>query len=193
MLAMDRLTRITAISAVLLGLWGCGSGDKSKPQAKTAAAANGGPDAAVFQFLEAVRVGNDTKASEMLTKVARQKTSEAQLVVAPPGSQTASFEVGEVELDGESKAQVASKWTDIGDDGKPNTDVIVWLLRQDPEGWRIAGMATKLFDNQPPLILNFEDPEEMVQKQRQAEEEMIRREQQATAQKPEATAPAQRQ
>ena len=100
------------------------------------------------------------------------------MVVAPPGSESATFEVGEVELlseGDEQGAHVASKWTDLGDDGQPHTDDIVWMLRKEPEGWRIAGMATTVFEGEPPLLLNFEDPQDMQRKQQLAEEEMQRR------------------
>jgi hypothetical protein len=158
-------------------LAGCGSSDKPSG-AKVAAdvvQANAGPEKTVFQFLEAVRVGNDKTASDMLTNLAREKTSEMQLVVAPPGSETATFKVGEVEYIGEAGAHVASHWSDIGDDGKPHTEPIVWILRREPIGWRISGMGTKLFDDQAPMLLNFEDPEDMIRKQRLAEAEIQRR------------------
>ncbi|HEX4148657.1 MAG TPA: hypothetical protein VHY20_06705 [Pirellulales bacterium] len=146
------------------------------------------------QFLEAVKTGNDAGAAAMLTKLARQKTTEMQLVVAPPGSSTAAYQVGEVEFIGSEGAHVASTWTDIAEDGKPHTDTIVWILRRDPEGWRIAGMGTRIFEDQPPLLLNFEDPEEMIRKQRVAEEEMQRRAQTASqAKRPASPSAPQRQ
>ena len=64
--------------------------------------------------------------------------------MAPPGSDTARFEVGSVEyVVKDELAHVDSTWTDVGDDGKPHTDEIIWALRLDAQGWRIAGMATK--------------------------------------------------
>jgi hypothetical protein len=141
--------------------------------------ANGaGPAEAVAVFLEAVKNGEDDKANSMLTKLALEETAKMNMVVAPPGSESATFEVGEVELlseGDEQGAHVASKWTDLGDDGQPHTDDIVWMLRKEPEGWRIAGMATTVFENEPPLLLNFEDPQDMQRKQQLAEEEMQRR------------------
>lgn len=110
----------------------------------------------------------------MLTDMARKKTKEMNVVVAPPGSPTASFKVGETEMV-EEGARVRSFWTDLGDDGKHHTDEIIWFLRLEPEGWRIAGMAMQLFADQKPLLLNFEDPADMMRKQKLAEEEMVRR------------------
>jgi len=171
---MDRCKGLAvgALVAVMM-LSGCGGSASSDKSASGPAIA---PDKAIAQFLEAVRTGNDTTAAQMLTAIARRKTAELQLVVAPPGSDTASFTVGEVELSDDKKgAQVASTWTDIVEDGKPHTDTIVWILRLDPEGWRISGMGTRLFDDMAPLVLNFEDPEDMVNKQKMAEAEIARR------------------
>jgi hypothetical protein len=126
------------------------------------------PDKAVYSFLEAVRTGNDQQAAKMLTPMALQKTSEMQMEVAPTSSPTAKFNVGqtvyrEANSDG---AYVDSTWTDkIDDEGHTRTDAITWVLRRETEGWRIAGMVTKVFPDRPPLILNFEDPEDMMRKQ----------------------------
>ena len=133
------------------------------------------PGSAVHRFLDAVRAGNDEKSSLMLTAIARKKTAEYDMVVAPPGSDTASFKVGEVEMIGEDGAHVASFWTDVDEHGKQHTDTIIWMVRKESEGWRIAGMATRVFENQPAMILNFEEPEDMLAKQRAMEEEMSRR------------------
>jgi hypothetical protein len=169
---------------------GCGQAEKGAGPAAGPSAKTDGPDRAVAQFLEAVKAGNDAVAGSMLTKLARQKTTEMQLVVAPPGSATAVYQVGEVEFIGSEGAHVASTWTDIAEDGKPHTDTIVWILRRDTEGWRIAGMGTRIFEDQGPLLLNFEDPEDMIRKQRLAEEEMQRRAQAASQAKRSAPAPA---
>lgn len=170
----------------IVPLAGCSSGAGTDEKAGTGdtKTAGAGADRAVFDFLKAVQTGDDEKAANMLTKLARQKTEELDMVVAPPGSQTASFEVGEVEMIQEGGAYVSSTWTDVDDQGQSHSDQIVWVLRKEPEGWRIAGMVTKLFDNK--LVLNFEDPEDMLRKQQLAEEEMQRRNQQppTTAAKP---------
>lgn len=164
--------------AVTLVLAGCGKSDTPSTASETttpaAPVAKSTPTESVKTFLSAIKDGNDNDADRMLTALARQKTQEADLYVAPPGSATASFEVGEFEVDGK-EAQVFCTWSDVDEDGNRHTDKIVWLLRNEPEGWRISGMATELFPGEDPLILNFENPEEMIKKQRAAEEEMIRR------------------
>jgi hypothetical protein len=164
---------------------GCGSAESS-PEAVSSVADSPDlvqPSTVVRDFLDAIRRGDDAKASQMLTEVARLETQKHELVVAPPGSETAKFEVGETEFVVKDElVHVSSKWTDIGDDGQPHTDDIVWALRRDTAGWRIAGMATRIFPNEPPLLLDFENPEDMMRQQRMAEEEMQRRAQAADAQ-----------
>lgn len=146
------------------------------------AAQDKGPAAAVFDFLEAVRTGNDQKAALMLTKLARQKTAELNMEVAPPGSDTAQFKVGKVEHLAEGGARVASTWSDLDENSQRRTDEILWMVRREPEGWRIAGVAATVFKGEPPLLLNFEDPEEMLRKQEWVQKEMRRRAQQGNLQ-----------
>lgn len=132
----------------------------------------------VRDFLQAIKAGDETVSNELLTPLARQKTAEMDMAVAPMGSDSASFSVGEVELPKESEgelAHVASTWTDIDDDGQQHTDEILWVLRREEAGWRIGGMATKVFEDQPPLLLDFEDPVDMRRKQQLAEAEIERR------------------
>lgn len=170
---MRRMLNGFATAALLAGLVGCGAeeGEVKAP----APAEMPGPEVTVFNFLEAVRTGDDATAADMLTPLARQKTEELDMVVAPPGSDTASFEVGEVELVAKDGAHVSSSWTDLDELGEPRTDSIVWMVRREFDGWRIAGMATKLFEDELPLFLNFEDPEDMLRKQQLLEEELVRR------------------
>jgi len=149
----------------LVLLMGCGGG---------APGAAEGPEHVISEFLAAIKKGDDQSASALLTAVARQKTTEMEMVVAPPGSDTATFKVLESEIEG-GEAQVGTDWTDLDADGKPKTDRIVWLLRQEGDTWRIHGMATRVFPDLAPIMLNFEDPVDMMRKQQQAEEEIARR------------------
>ncbi|HET6882370.1 MAG TPA: hypothetical protein VFI31_19550 [Pirellulales bacterium] len=132
----------------------------------------------VRDFLQAIKVGDESVSNELLTPLARQKTAELDMAVAPMGSETASFTIGDVELPAEAAgelAHVASTWTDVDEDGQERTDEILWVLRREEEGWRIGGMATKIFEDEPPLLLDFEDPADMRRKQQLAEAEMERR------------------
>lgn len=158
---------------------GCGGGSTEQPAAVTPAANNAvaknTPQDAVRKFLQAIKDGDNQTADAMLTKLARDETKRADLHVAPPGSPTASFEVGQFETQGD-EAQVFCTWNDTAEDGTKHSDKIVWILRNTPtDGWRIAGMATEIFPGEDPLILNFEDPADMIKKQQAAEAEMVRR------------------
>jgi hypothetical protein len=190
---MLRASGWALVAAALGTIGGCSSEAPSTPETAAATApaeARPGPDVAVFEFLKAVQTGDDKKAAEMLTQKAREETTKMEMVVAPPGSDTASFEVGEVQMLEDKGAYVSSTWTDLDEQGQPHSDQIVWLVRNEPEGWRIAGMVTKLFDSK--LVLNFEDPQDMMRKQQLAEQEMMRRTQQqiqgtAAGQQPDST------
>jgi len=170
------------LSAVLaIGVMGCGGSNDSgedPPGAgddQGAAARMSEPAAAVHAFLEAVRTGNDPKAAEMLTATARQRTAQRNLTVSPPGSDTARFEVGRVEFLEKGAARVVSHWTDLDHTGQPRTDQMVWMVRREPEGWRIVGVAATVLEGEPPLILDFENPDEMLRKQQMLAAEVQRR------------------
>ena len=122
------------------------------------------PAAAVGTFLQAVRAGNDQVAAAMLTSTARKKTAEMNMAIAPPGSDTAQFEVGEVSLINDNAAQVSSKWSDLDHNAQRQSDSIIWVVKHEPEGWRVSGVAA-------PLVLDFEKPEEMMRRQGLAKDE----------------------
>jgi hypothetical protein len=173
---MDRRYFLVAIALIASTSIGCGSKSSAVGEGQQWVDSVPTPDVTLREFLEAVRTGDDAKAEQLLTVVAREETRKHDLSVAPPGSETAKFEVGKVEyIAANEVAHVESTWTDIGEDGQPQSDMIIWMLRRDPAGWRIAGMATKIFKDELPLLLDFEDPEDMIRKQRLAETEMRRR------------------
>jgi hypothetical protein len=134
-----------------------------------------GPAAAVHEFLEALRTGNDEKASKMLSTVARQKAASLNRNMTPPASDTARFAIGKVEYINDDGARVSCTWTDLDEDGKPKTDEAIWVLRREEAVWRVAGVAAQIFPGEPPLLLNFEDPEDMFKKQQWVREEIRRR------------------
>ncbi len=134
-----------------------------------------GPAAAVHEFLEAVRAGDDDKVVRMLTTTAREKSAEMNLVTAFPASDTAEFTVGQVQYLAADGARVACTWSDLDENSRRKNDEVLWILRREPSGWRIAGMAMTVFEGEPPLLLNFEDPEEVLRKRRLVREEAIRR------------------
>ncbi len=137
------------------------------------------PAAAVAKFLGAVRVGDDAKAASMFTAAARTQVAQLGYQVAPKKSDTAMFAVGEVQYIEGGGARVVATWTDMG-----RTDEMLWMLRSGAEGWRIAGMAATVFPGEPPLLLDFENLEEAMNKIRMLQETIEQRENRLQAQQP---------
>jgi hypothetical protein len=137
--------------------------------------------AAVVAFLEAIKRGDDGAARGLLTKVARLKTEELGISVAPPVADTATYSVREAEVVGDSDdlVHVGTTWTDVDGEGFKTSENVVWVVRLDPEGWRVVGMAMRVFEDMAPLLLNFEDPEDMLAKQEMVAKEIQKRSQQA--------------
>ena len=73
-----------------------------------------------------------------------------------------------------------TKWIDLDETGKPRTDKATWVCRLEPEGWRVAGFAAYVFEGEDPLLLSFEDPEDMAKKQEWLKKEIDRRAKQET-------------
>lgn len=177
---------------LLTALVGCAGSESPSPATQAPSSATGSateqpaagtapdtstPERAVAVFLDAVRRGDDQVASSMFTPLAREKTAELDIQVAPRGSDTAKFDVGEVQYldEAQTGARVKSAWTDLDPEGKPRTDDIVWMLRRAADGWRVAGMAAVVFDGEDPLLLDFEKPEETLKKLEMLRAEMEQR------------------
>lgn len=190
------MNRFALPIAGLLVLAGCNQ--SSEPTATHQAghtgqaSAGGTPDQAVYDFLEAVRTGNDQKAAEMLSPLARQKTAEKQMVVAPPGSPTAKFTVGKVKFKPDDKegAYVSCTWSDVDDQGNARSDEIVWGVRHESEGWRIVGMVLQLSSKEEDyIVLNFEDPDDMMRKQQMLHDREVGQSNPVQSAGPQATRP----
>ncbi len=147
------------------------------PTADAATSPTQDPKTVVEMFLTSLREGDDMATSQLLTQKARRETARHDMVVRPPGSQTAQFVVGEViyTTANHDIAHVESNWTDVDDAGRRQTYEIVWILRKEAVGWAVAGMATELFSGEAPLVMNFEDPVDMLAQQQRAELELTRR------------------
>lgn len=175
--------RLLAGIGVMVGVCGCSGGGTTSVAPSTATTSAEPAKAAVVSFLEAIKRGDDNAAAAMLTTLARTKTQELGLTVAPPVNPSARYEVRECEAvgDGGDLVHVGTVWTDTDDAGAETSESIVWVARLDPEGWRVVGMAMKVFDDMPPLLLNFEDPDDMIAKQELVAQELQRRAEAADA------------
>jgi len=137
-------------------------------------ALNESPDGVVNAFLAALRDGDESLAESLLTAKAREETAKQGLAVHPPGTPSASFQLGETDYVTSDKrgAHVSCTWTEQDGQDDAISYEIVWALRRQVEGWRIAGMATQVTEGGPPVFLNFEDPLEMIDKWHNAEAEL---------------------
>lgn len=125
--------------------------------------ANAGPDVVVSTFLDATRAGNEAAATDLLTSKAREETAKEGLTLDPPGTPSMQYKIAKVEFleDNKDAAYVNSIWTESQGDIQDSFEV-VWVLRRQLDGWRIAGMAASTVPEEPPVFLNFEDPIDVV-------------------------------
>ena len=162
-----RISAFLAMTMALLHI-GCGAptadssgeipaeqvGQVESPQA----VAVDSPGQAVSLFLEALRDSDEARTVNLMTSQARKAVDSSERVsFGLQDTQGIEFQVGETRyLPGKHKrAHVDVCW-----DG---TDV-VFALREQESGWRIAGFAAPLVPNGRLEYLNFEDPTEMLAK-----------------------------
>lgn len=124
------------------------------------------PNAIVQAFLDAAKNRDRNVAEQLLTKAARRETEREGLVIDPPGTPQMTYEVGEAEIAEENPtaAYVKVRWFE--DTNQTESSEIIWVLRKESQGWRIAGMTTPQADGQY-LTWNFEEPTDMQEIRRQ--------------------------
>jgi hypothetical protein len=180
---------ITAI-ALVSGICLLGCSKKSEPAAPAAAnsvqsaapapvainpqpvavPATASPDQVVTVFLNALRTGDSATTEALLTATARTELPKHQLSVDVQSSPNSSYQVQPAEVlpQNPSIAHVRSIWTEKFADGNSEPYEIIWGLRHQPEGWRLAGMAMQLIPGQGPQYLDFENPADMLRKKDEA-------------------------
>jgi hypothetical protein len=123
------------------------------------------PEHVVQTFLDAMKTGDIATKASLLTQKAREETARENFEVNPQSAASAQYEVRPAEYlpENPNGAHVTSVWTETYPDGTIKYDV-VWVLRRQAEGWRIAGMAIEFVPGQPPAFLNFEDAADMAKK-----------------------------
>lgn len=186
-MSKTRIVVFTAFTTLLAALLGCGSSsiDVSDNAPNTtrdftvdgtaevpiAFADTSKPDQVVKAFLDALRDGNEETAEALLTTIARHETKKHELAVQPPGSPSANYEIGEVKHV-QGGVHVNSVWSEFSPDGERFVHEIVWVLRHEPIGWRVAGMAAAINPAKPPIYLNFENVPDLLREWKQADEEL---------------------
>jgi len=151
---------LTFLVTVLSVIVGCSGADSSADGSAGRNVPNEPIARVVHDFWEAVRTGDVQAATDLLTPLAIKCISDNDYAFAPPASNTARFQVGRSEQIERDKAIVESIWTDVDADGQPQDEKITLALRLVGGKWRISGMAADLGPNQPPMVMNLEDPAE---------------------------------
>lgn len=132
------------------------------------------PAQVVERFYDAMRAGDDSAIAALLTDKARNETAKNGLEILSQGNSSLSYEVGKTEyvteeMDG---AHVASLWTEPDEEHKQSvTTEVIWVLRRQTNGWRVAGFA-QVFDDELPLLFDFEDPEHMLRTKQYVETDL---------------------
>ncbi len=160
---------------LLIGLAGC-TGESGTEVTADAKGQKGetsseeGPAAVTSQFLDALKNGDQKVVEGLMTTRAREEMPKHNLIVQPIGTPDAKFEVGRAEFHekNDDLAYVSTVWKEPNETGALESFEVVWVMRKEAAGWRIAGMAMEGFDQQA-VLFNFEDPVDMI-RQRDAME-----------------------
>ncbi len=132
------------------------------------------PAAVVAQFYEALRKGSDVTIAGLLTDKAREETSKSGLGIQSQASASLSYEIRESEYvsDQMDGAHVRTMWLEPDAAGQMTATEVIWVLRKQSNGWKISGMATPVVEGELPLLFNFEEPEDMLQKKEFVEKQL---------------------
>ncbi len=132
----------------------------------TAQAAADGPAAAVSQFLEAVRTGNDPAGNANAQRHGPQqaRATRRRQVTPPPAIRpiSSSEKSSTSARTAPGSPAIGPTWTTSG---KPETRQQLWVVRREARvggWWEWRGPC---FEGEPPLLLNFEDPEDVLKKE----------------------------
>lgn len=158
-------------------------------------------EAVVSHFLDRIRRGGENhNAMALLTDRAQSELKRIDQVVQPIGSPDARFEVTrstpmpiDVNADGQAVTGrlVHCIWTEPavaaeGDQAatEPQTYQVVWSVILQPDGWKISGLVLEMNAEEPPMVLDFENGEQMAKILGSEPDEQT-----ATSPKPETPAP----
>ena len=157
---MDRRSNWCLIALVVLIAVGCNNSTDSQPSAQVAAQPSDPVGQAAYDFLDAVLKGDTQRASQRLPPMAIERIPATGKQFAPPGLETATFRIGEVRLPTPTQAVVQCFLTDSQSGPEPRTEEIGCLLRLVGNEWRVSGIAFSPGSDRPPMILNFENPQQ---------------------------------
>ncbi len=183
---------LTALGLIAAVGAGCGKSTSSGGATDgSQASADDSPDKAVHDFLSAAQAGDQKRLSGLLTTAAQTEAQKNGVNFELDSYQNASFQLEQYEFLNEAKdsAHVSCKWTDRYQDGTEVTHDVIWVVRHEDAGWRVAGMIIRPFPDKPPVALNYEDFKALAEAKDFIEQEAMRREKSAAPQQqPQSTA-----
>ena len=141
---------------------GCGSSSTAPSGQASNTTGGGASDASISQvaqvFLEAVRTGNSSVAASQLTPLAQQRMREAKMDFELLANDAASYQIGQVERLEADEAIVETVWTEPTADGQTQQEQWTLALQNFEGQWRILGIVAETGANQPPVVMDFENP-----------------------------------
>ncbi len=141
---------------------GCGSSSTTPTGQAASPASDSASDASISQvaqtFLEAVRSGNSTVAASQLTPLAQQRMRQADMDFKLLANDTANYQIGRVEKIEANEAIVETVWSEPNANGQPQQEQWTLALQNFEGQWRILGIVAETGPNQPPVIMDFENP-----------------------------------
>lgn len=130
------------------------------------------PDAIVGAFLDGLKQSDADAVASLLTDKAREAATSSNLL-EPNGHPSMTYELQKVEYPKNKKrtAYVRGTWTQPGPDDKPTTQDVTFVLRKQDDGWRVAGVAVPLGEEEELQYVDFENPAEVLRKLEEQESE----------------------
>jgi hypothetical protein len=129
-------------------------------QPKIVESTDSAPQRSVAVFLDSIRRGDESTANSMLTPLAREEVSKTQFVIGRIGTPQGTFKIGRLGFPypDQTIALVECQWSEPATASEAEMQMdIVCEVRQEQEGWRIAGMAVTAVGEEEPLVIDFED------------------------------------
>lgn len=166
---------VLMLCPVTFWLSGCGGSNESATPAASATAdkegnspGDGTPQAAIVQkFLQALQRGDRDSARNLLTARAVQAFDQHNLLFLPEAITSGAFQIGQTVQSGNTFF-VQCIWTDQDTGGQPQSERIQWMVKAESgEKWRIYGLAVHVQEDGENLVINFEQPEELLRHQRE--------------------------
>lgn len=167
---MQRVWLAARLGVVTLALAGCNSASDDGSQAESASAGSPAatpqvqsdgrtPKQVAESLMEAMLAHDQAKVDALLTPKARLANA---LKADTP--KAVRYKVGDVEMIGEDNAHVAAAWFYPNEDGSEYRVMTMWMLRKEPEGFRVYGnimIVPELakYDGGK-VAFDFEDPEQ---------------------------------